>query len=156
MIILIAAMDEDRVIGFENKMPWQIPSELAHFRQTTAGHTVLMGRKTFESIGRTLPKRHNIIITSKPLDVVSPSVTVTSDLLGTLKEWESKKEPLFVIGGPQIYEASLAHADQIILSIIPGKHQGDTFFPKIPDHLFSIVNTIQYPEFKVVYYQRNQ
>lgn len=156
MIILIAAMDQHRVIGFKNQMPWHIPSELAHFRQTTAGHTVLMGRKTYEAIGRLLPKRHNIIISSKPLDLVGDNVTITSDLEGVLRLWSQKDEALFVIGGAQIYQASLKYADQVMLSVVPGIHEGDTYFPIISNQDFTLEATEDYPEFKVEIYKKRQ
>lgn len=156
MIVMIAAMDQNRVIGYKNQMPWQIPSELAHFRQTTAGHTVLMGRKTFEAIGRLLPKRHNIIVSTKPMNVGGDNVTVINDLEAFLRLWSTKEETLFIIGGATIYASSLPYVDQIIVSIVPGTHPGDTYFPQIPPAQFELKNKVTHAEFEVEYYEKRQ
>lgn len=155
MIILIGAMSEDRVIGNKNKIPWDIKEELAHFRNSTKGHTVLMGRNTYESIGRLLPNRHNVIITSRPLDLANEEVTVTSDLAGYLKMWQNKEETLFVIGGAQIYEAALLFADQIILSTVYGSFIGDVHFPPLPP-MFEVFRVEEHEMFKVEYYQKRR
>ena len=154
MIILIAAMAHNRVIGYQNKMPWHIPNELAHFRRTTQGQTVLMGRKTFDAIGGPLPHRHNIIVTSKPLSLDNKEVTITGDLLGTLKDWQKKDQPLYVIGGGQIYESALPYADEIILTVVKGDYQGDTYFPAFSSNDFILIKQDYNPEFNVFYYKR--
>lgn len=150
MITLIVAMDQKRVIGVNNKMPWHIPSELAHFRKKTSGHTVLMGRNTYESIGGPLPKRHNVVITSRPLD--HKNVEVIHDLAAYLKVWP-KDEVLFIIGGAKVYEETLQYADELIISVVKGTYIGDTYFPKLP-HYFVLESEEEHEEFLVCYYKR--
>lgn len=154
MIVLIAAMSEARVIGNQNKLPWNIKEELEHFRTTTKGHTVLMGRNTYESIGRLLPNRHNVIITSRPLELFNQEATVTSDLEGFLTEWQDKDETLFVIGGAQVYAFALPFANEIILSTVYGSFKGDVYFPTIPQ-TFKLFRTEEHELFKVEYYKKN-
>lgn len=156
MIILIAAMSKKRVIGYQNRMPWHIPSELAHFRTTTSGQTVLMGRKTFEAIGGLLPNRKHIIVTSKPLVFDSEDVTITNNLITTLETWKEKDEPLFVIGGGQIYQQALPYADAIILSIVKGDYEGDTYFPLFSDDEFQLMRKVEEAAFTVYYYARKK
>lgn len=150
MIILIAAMDQHRLIGANNKMPWHIQSELAHFRKKTSGHTVLMGRNTYESIGGPLPKRHNVVITSRPL--ADENIEVVHNLEAYLKAWP-KEEVLFIIGGGKVYEATLPYADELIISVIKGTYTGDTYFPKLP-HYFVLNTEEEHEEFLVCYYKR--
>lgn len=154
MIILIAAMSKKRVIGYQNRMPWHIPSELAHFRATTNRETVLMGRKTFEAIGGFLPNRKHIIVTSKPLVFDSDDVTITNNLITTLETWKEKDKPLFVIGGGQIYQQALPYADAIILSIVKGDYEGDTYFPLFSDDEFQLMRKVEEAAFTVYYYAR--
>lgn len=156
MIILIAAMSKARVIGYQNTMPWHIPSELAHFRTTTSGQTVLMGRKTFEAIGGLLPNRKHIIVTSKPLVFDSEVVTITNNLITTLETWKEKDKPLFVIGGGQIYQQALPYADAIILSIVKGDYEGDTYFPLFSEDDFQLMRKVEEAAFTVYYYARKK
>lgn len=154
MIILIAAMTKNRVIGYQNKMPWHLPSELTHFRTTTNVHTVLLGRKTYDAIGGLLPNRHHIIVTSNPHLINEPNATVTSDLFAMLETWKKKKEPLFVIGGAQIYAKALPFADEIILSVIKGEYEGDTYFPNFSLSDFPLLKKEEHDGFTVYYYTR--
>lgn len=154
MIAIIAAMDHQRVIGNNNKLPWKIASEMAHFKQITTGNTVLMGRHTFESIGRPLPNRHNVIVASKELHVRGDNVEVITDVHGYLKMWKSSDELLFVIGGAKLYETAMAYADLLIISMIPGHFTGDTFFPPIPDDVFEEEHRVLKEGFEVIYYRR--
>ncbi len=155
MIILIAAMSSDRVIGYENKMPWHIKSELTHFRSVTSGHTILMGRNTYDSIGGPLPNRTNIIITSRPLESNAPNLEVHHNLRDVLNKY-TDDTTLFIVGGAQIYQSTMPFADEIILSIIPGAFAGDTFFPPISENDFMLVKTVEHDEFSVRYYKRNK
>ena len=127
MISLVAAMANNRVIGLEGDMPWHMPADLAHFKQTTLGKTVLMGRKTFDSLGRPLPKRRNVVI-SRQTNLELSGCEVMSDLPAFLQQWH-KGEDLMVIGGATIYEQAMPFADQMVLTFIEADLQGDTHFP---------------------------
>lgn len=128
-ISLIAAMSQNGVIGRNNKLPWHLPEELKHFRTITAGKPILMGRKTFESIGRPLPNRHNIILTQDP-HFFAQGCTVVHSLEMALTA-AAPAEELMVIGGAKLYELCLPIASRIYLSVIHEDYAGDTYFPKI-------------------------
>lgn len=125
---LIAAMDSARGIGKENAIPWHIPGELPRFKAITMGHPIVMGRKTFQSIGRALPGRTNIVITRAP-DFVADDCKVVGSLEEALKLAGTEDEEVFVIGGAQIYKQALPEADTLYLTLIEGDHDSDTFFP---------------------------
>ena len=128
LITLIAAMSRDRVIGFESEMPWRLPADLKHFKQTTLGKPIVMGRKTFESIGsRPLPKRTNIVVTRQP-DYRADGCLVAGSV-GHAVEMAAPCEEVMICGGSGIYEALLARADRMILTFIDAEFEGDTFFP---------------------------
>jgi len=131
-ISIIVAMAKNRVIGKENDMPWHLPADLQHFRQKTLDKPVIMGRKTYESIGRPLPKRHNIIISRN-----SDYKVESCDVVGSLDEAISVAgdvDELFIIGGGFLYEQTVDQADKFYLTFIDLAVDGDTFFPEY-DHL---------------------
>ncbi len=136
----VVAMTAERVIGRNGKLPWHLPEDLAFFRKTTLGHTVVMGRKTYESIGRPLPKRRNIVLT-RDRDWAAEGVEVIHDPadLGTLPDLEG---PVFVIGGSEIYEALLPRTDELLATHVFGEHEGDTWFPAFSD-VFSEVEVLE-------------
>jgi dihydrofolate reductase len=128
MLNIIVAVAQNNVIGMNGKMPWHLPAELQYFKRITMGHPIIMGRKTFDSIGRVLPGRRNIVVTRNQdwqhdgVDVVH-SVAQAISLVGNADA--------FVIGGATLYEDALNHADQIYLTAIDADVAGDTFFPVI-------------------------
>ena len=124
---MIAAMARKRVIGRENAMPWHLPEDLKHFKRLTLGHPVVMGRKTYESIGRPLPGRENIVIT-RSASLALPGVRVVTSLNEALELTQGK--PAFVIGGAEIYRLALPLADCLHLTEIDIDVDGDTFFPE--------------------------
>ncbi len=127
-ISIVAAMSiDDRVIGKDGQMPWHLPAELAHFKKVTLGHPVLMGRKTFISIGRPLPKRRNLILSHQP-DLHLPGCEVYSSLEKALSSVANDEE-LMVIGGAELFGQTLAIANYMYLTFIDGKFEGDAFFP---------------------------
>ncbi len=128
MITLIAAMAQNRVIGQNGKLPWQLPEDLRRFRALTLGKSILMGRRTFESIGRPLPGRHNIVVTSRAGNF--PGCTVVKTLEEGLACAAS--EELMVIGGASVYAALLPKAMRLHLTLIHASYPGDTFFPVWP------------------------
>lgn len=126
---LIVAMTEDRVIGRDNKLPWHLSEDLKRFKALTMGHPIIMGRKTFESLGKPLPGRHNIIISRHPSRHYE-GVTVVQSLDEALDTFAAVETELFVIGGAQIYELALPIADRLYITMIRSKFEGDTFFPE--------------------------
>ncbi|WNF36376.1 dihydrofolate reductase [Bacillaceae bacterium IKA-2] len=149
MISLIVAMAENNVIGFENKMPWHLPADLAHFKKTTTGHTIVMGRKTFQSIGRPLPNRTNLILT-RDLSFRAEGCLVIHDIKEVLEK--AKKEDLFVIGGAEIYQQFLPYAEKIYSTQILESFHGDTFFPQLTEE-WKMVATEKYEKDKKNHYK---
>ncbi|MEQ1667878.1 MAG: dihydrofolate reductase, partial [Sulfuriferula sp.] len=126
-ISLIAAMSKNRVIGINNTLPWHLPADLQHFKQLTLGHTIIMGRKTFESIGRALPGRTNIIISRNGYPAPA-NCTVVDSIAAAIKLCTNKDE-IFFIGGEQIYAQAIAYADKLYLTEIDTEIAGDAHFP---------------------------
>lgn len=127
MISLIVAMDEAGVIGKDNKMPWHLPADLKYFKRTTLGHPVLMGRKTYESIGRPLPERRNIVLTRQE-EYAAPGC----DVIHSVEEIALHEgEDLFVIGGAEIFQMLLPKTDRLYLTRIHERFAGDTYFPSL-------------------------
>lgn len=132
-ISIIVAMDEKRGIGKKNSMMWKIPGEQARFKNITTPHPMIMGRKTFESIGRVLPERANIIIT-RDSDFKVKGAIVVHSLDEALKKAKSiDTDEIFIIGGGQIYEQSINLTDRLYLTLIKGDFKADTFFPDYSD-----------------------
>ncbi len=126
-LALIAAMSLNRVIGINGTLPWHIPEDLKHFRRLTLGKPVIMGRKTFESIGRALPKRHNVVIT-RQLNFQAEEVSVVHSLDDAVHLFEGAEE-VMVIGGAEIYEQALPIAKRMYLTVVETTLEGDTLFP---------------------------
>ena len=126
-IAMIAAMANNRVIGTDNQMPWHLPEDLRHFKAMTLGKPVVMGRKTFESIGRPLPGRHNIVIT-RQLDYAIEGVSCVSSF-DEAKKIAGDCDELIVMGGGQLYAEILPFAEVMYLTLIKLDVEGDTFFP---------------------------
>lgn len=128
ILSLIVAMTEERVIGKDNKLPWHLPEDLKRFKKITMGHPIIMGRKTFESIGRPLPGRENIILSRDPAFRVEGVKTVTS-FAQALEA--CKTEEAFVIGGSAVFAEALPMAERIYLTLIHRHFEGDCYFPPI-------------------------
>lgn len=129
-ISLIVAMASNRVIGLNNQMPWHLSADLKKFKSITMGKPIVMGRKTFESIGRPLPGRTNIII-SRNSGYSQAGCIVVNDLDSALAGACQQADEIFVIGGSALYDALLPHADRLYLTQINAAFEGDTFFPEI-------------------------
>ncbi|HYE36701.1 dihydrofolate reductase [Methylocaldum sp.] len=127
-ISLIVAMGENRVIGVDNRMPWHLSADLKRFKQITMGKPLIMGRKTHESIGRPLPGRKNIVLTSER-QYAAPGCVVVHSLEDALNEADA--DEAMVIGGATLYEELLPKADRLYLTLVYGEFAGDTFFPEI-------------------------
>jgi len=127
-ISIIAAMSRNRVIGINNTLPWHLPADLKHFKSITMGKAIVMGRKTFESIGRPLPGRTNIIIT-RNTGFQAEGCTVVHSIEDAL-DLSVKQDEIMIIGGASFYEQILPRADRIYLTLIDEKFEGDALFPK--------------------------
>jgi len=125
---LIAAVGKDGVIGAGGKLPWKLPADLAHFKQVTMGHPIIMGRKTFESIGRTLPGRENIVVTRQH-DYAAPGCVVVASLNEAFERTRDADEA-FIIGGAELFRAALPRAAKLYLTRIDHDFEGDVFFPE--------------------------
>lgn len=146
LISLIAAASENNVIGDENEIPWHLPDDMAFFRSTTEGKPVIMGRKTFESIGHPLPKRQNIII-SRQQDLVIEGCEVVSSLEEALDLAEEEgADEACVIGGGQIYKEAIELADRIYLTRVHAKVDGDAYFPEIDEEEWEEVEHEDHPK----------
>ncbi|SDZ60168.1 dihydrofolate reductase [Evansella caseinilytica] len=139
MISMIAAMGENHVIGLEGRMPWHLPNDLKFFKRVTSGHAVVMGRKTFVSLGKPLPGRRNIVVTRDR--TFSPAGVEVIHSLEKIKDVRDTVEEVFVIGGATLYNEMLPFAEKIYLTIIHEKFAGDTLFPKLNEQEWQVVST---------------
>ncbi len=131
MISIIAAIGKNNELGKKNQLLWSLPADMKHFKETTSGHTVIMGQKTYESIGRPLPNRKNIVLT-KDLNFKAEGIEVSHSLEDTLNSLKDSEEEVFVIGGGQIYKQSLDFADKLYITHVDMEDiDADTFFPEI-------------------------
>ena len=136
-------MAENRVIGRDNRLPWRLPNDMHRFKELTVGHTVIMGRRTFESLGRPLSDRRNIVLTRNAA-YGPPGVTVAHDLEAAF-ELAGSDEEVFVIGGEQIYRAALPSADRIYLTVIHTAIEGDRHFPSLDMGEWELVGEEHHP-----------
>jgi dihydrofolate reductase len=149
-LIVIAAMSLNRVIGSEGRIPWHLPEDFRWFKRTTTGHVLLMGRKTFESIGRPLPDRETIVLSRSGFR--HPAVKTISSL-EALAPLAGERQ-VFVCGGAQIYGELLPLCDELLLTVIRREVAGDAFFPGFEDR-FDLAETIlDAPEFQILRYRR--
>jgi dihydrofolate reductase len=127
-ISAVVAISENRAIGKDNKLLWYLPNDLKHFKTITSGHTVIMGRKTYESVGKPLPNRRNIIITRQ--DIAIEGCEVVNSIKAALELCKTERE-VFIVGGAEIYKQSLHLTDRIYLTVVHKQFEGDSFFPEI-------------------------
>ncbi|MDR1056852.1 MAG: dihydrofolate reductase [Prevotellaceae bacterium] len=160
MISIIVAVAQNNVIGNKNQLIWHITEDLQYFKKRTSGHTVIMGRKTFESIGKPLPKRKNIIITTDTSYKAEGCFTAHS--LGAAIKLAQPDDEIFIIGGGSIYREAVPFADTIYLTRVCKDYEGDTYFPELTmDEWKEIEHTdfergekFEYP-FSFIVYKRN-
>jgi dihydrofolate reductase len=145
---IIAAMTSDRIIGIDNTIPWKIKEEMLHFRNMTVEHPVIMGRKTYESIGKPLPKRTNIVLTR---GAAIPEVICRPNIITAIRIAEMYHDEVFIIGGSSIYEQSLNMdlVDKMYLSIIKEDYDGDAKFPKYDSGKWKLESEVDHDEFVV-------
>lgn len=155
MINIIVATDEDLLIGKKdsrNGMPWNVPKDLQHFKATTLNKTILMGLTTYQAIGRPLPNRKTIVVSFEPFE--DERVEVRSSLEEVIEEYRSSGEDLFISGGASIYKQCLPIADQLLISRIPGKHEGETYFPNFDEYGYKLVAQKPFETFTLETYKR--
>lgn len=151
---IIVAMTASRVIGRDGRMPWSLPEDLRLFKSLTTGNTVIMGRQTFQSIGRPLSKRNNLIVSSTVKPV--PGAEVFSDLASAVRRAETLGRPAFFIGGAQIYREALPLSEFLHVSWVESEYEGDTYFPAFDLAGWQESERRQYPGFIYVLYQRRE
>ncbi|MFX3616988.1 MAG: dihydrofolate reductase [Sporolactobacillus sp.] len=127
MISFLLAMDRNQLIGCGNKLPWHLPEDLRYFKQKTLGHSVVMGRKTFESIGKPLPGRRNVILSTQT-DLTLPGVEVLHSVQDLIQSGISFGSECFVIGGAGVFDALMTYADRLYLTRIDAEFEGDVYF----------------------------
>ena len=140
MLSIIVAVAENNVIGKDNKLIWHLPADLKRFKEITTGHTIIMGRKTFESLGRVLPNRkHVILCNDMEMNVEDENVEILEDI-SMLDKYIQDTEEHFIIGGATIYKLLMPKANKIYLTLIHEKFDGDVYFPEISDDEWKIVD----------------
>jgi len=146
----IAAMSENRVIGDGPRIPWHLPEDFRFFKQTTTGHIVVMGRATYQSIGRPLPNRETIIVSRSGFSVPGVRTVASLDEIDV----HADAREVFICGGAQLYAAALPHCSDLFLTHVKRVVEGDVFFPPF-ESMFAAVETLQStPEFDIVHYRR--
>lgn len=131
MISIIAAIGKNNELGKKNQLLWSLPADMKHFKKITTGHTVIMGQKTYESIGRPLPNRRNIVLT-RDKDFKAEGVEISDSLEKTIASLQDSDEEVFIIGGGQIYKQSMDFADKLYITHVDmADKDADTFFPEI-------------------------
>ncbi len=148
--IAVAAMSENRVIGNGNEIPWHISDEFKWFKKITMGKTLLMGRKTFQSIGKPLPGRRTVVISRG--DFSYGGVTVISDLSELSKL--AGVEEIIVAGGGEIYRQTMDLWSEVYLSVVKRVVEGDAFFPEFEDQMVFFETVMENEDFKVLHYRR--
>jgi len=144
IISIIAAMDRNRLIGNNNQLPWHLPADFAHFKAKTMGKPILMGRKTFESIGKPLPGRTNIVLSRDP-DLQIEGVVCVHSLQGAITAAADSDE-MMIIGGSTIYEMLLPQADRMYLTYVDAEFDGDAWFPDFDRSQWQEKETVLYPK----------
>ena len=153
--IIVVAIAENGIIGREGRLPWHLPSDLKHFKKTTMGHPLLMGRNTFESIGKPLPGRDNLVLT-RNRDLSFPGCIMLNSVEDAV-DFCRKYEKVFIIGGGDIFRITLDITDVIIVTQLRREVEGDVFFPRIDSSKFKIVESTDYDieePYSIIRYQR--
>ncbi|MFZ4863102.1 dihydrofolate reductase [Sphingobacterium sp. Mn56C] len=141
-ITLIVAAAENNGIGKNNQMPWHLPNDFKYFKKNTIDHSVVMGRKTFESIGKALPERRNIVLT-RDLRYTHPDVDVANSLQEVLTYCRDERE-IFIIGGADIYKQTLPLAQRVLLTRVHSTIEADAFFPSLDENEWKLVSKVDH------------
>lgn len=143
MMKIIVAKASNNVIGMSNELIWHLPNDLKHFKNLTTNHPIIMGRKTYESLGRPLPNRTNIIIT-RNAKWKDDKVVITHSLEEALSKAKEVNEECFVIGGGEIYKQAMLIADELYVTEVHHEFEGDTFFPEIDEEVYEEISRENY------------
>lgn len=141
MTTIVVAMGEKNEIGFENQLLWHLPKDLKHFKEITSGHPVIMGRKTYESIGKPLPNRTNIVV-SRKTDWFEEGILIVGSIKEAVKFAKKIDEDVFIIGGGKIYEQTMDVVDKLEVTLVKTDLEADTFFPKIDPKIWKKTDEI--------------
>lgn len=142
---IIAAIGQNNELGKDNKLLWDLPADMKHFRETTRGHAVIMGRKTFESIGHPLPNRRNIVITRDAL-YKKEGIEIAHSVDEALEFFKDSNEEIFCIGGADIYTQAIPKADTLYITHVAGAFDADTFFPPIDSQWKEVSREIRHKD----------
>lgn len=153
-ISIIAAIGKEREIGIKGKLPWHLPEDLKHFKEITTGHPIIMGRKTFESIGNLLPNRKNIIVTRDPNFKAPEECIVVNSFQMALEIATKNDSEVFVIGGAEIYTIALPSADRMYLTCVNYHGPADTYFPRFDLSEWKVVKKEAHEGFEFAIYER--
>ena len=146
MLSIIVAKAKNNVIGKNNELIWKLPEDLKRFKQLTTGHTIIMGRKTFESLGRVLPNRKHIIFSQNPdFKVNDENVEIVHSML-QIQEYIESEEEHFVIGGAMIYNLLMPYITKMYVTQIDKEFEGDAFFPRIDENTWEVVERTEVME----------
>ena len=148
----IAAMSRNRVIGRDGAIPWHLPEDFRWFKRATLGHAVLMGRKTFQSIGQPLPGRLNLVV-SRALDLEAPGMEIIRDLR-QFRPADYEPREVWIAGGAEIYRQLLGRCSELYLTLVNREVEGDTFFPPFEEDFEFVEVTLQTLDFEVRRYRR--
>jgi dihydrofolate reductase len=149
---MIAAMSLNRVIGAGNKIPWHLPEDFKWFKKMTMGQIVVMGRKTFESIGKTLPGRSTVVLTSSP-GLISGVITITNLSQIDPSNPEFTGRDIFICGGARLYEEALPQCSDLYLTLVKRIVEGDTYFPPFEEHFEQKEEILDTSEFVIRHYR---
>jgi len=139
MISFLVAMDQNKVIGRNNQLPWHLPEDLKYFKKVTMGHPIAMGRKTHDSIGRILPGRENIIITRNS-DYKCEGCLVFYSIEDFVRYCKESNDEIFVIGGAEVFKETFDYVDRLYITCIHEKFEGDTFFPNFDTNAWKLIS----------------
>ena len=140
MLSIIVAKAKNNIIGKENKLIWHLPDDLKHFKDLTTGHTIIMGRKTFESLGRVLPNRKHIVFSQNPdFKVNDENVEIVHSML-QIQEYIENEQENFVIGGAMIYNLLMPYVSKMYVTKIEKDFEGDAFFPRIDENIWEEIS----------------
>ncbi|MCU7619239.1 dihydrofolate reductase [Chryseobacterium sp. PBS4-4] len=137
MTTIVVAMGEKNEIGADNQLLWHLPKDLKHFKDITSGHPIIMGRKTYESIGKALPNRTNIVISRKK-NWFEEGILIVGSIKEAVKFAKKIDENIFIIGGGNVYEQTMEIADRLEVTLVKAELKADTFFPKIDSKIWRL------------------
>jgi dihydrofolate reductase len=151
----IAAMSLNRVIGSHNKIPWHLPEDFKWFKQMTTGHVIVMGRKTYESIGKPLPNRTTVVISRRQAGIPGVEIIPDLDRLDPQGPLLRGRE-VFVCGGAEIYRQMLPRCSDLYLTLVKRVVEGDTFFPEFESRFSLVAEVMDRPDFKILHYRNHE